>query len=130
MNINKLKEFGLKSLSFLIISLFACAILFLPGLANGDDSIYHLSQIYDLYHTMVETGDVILKYNHYQFALLGYNVRIFYAPLGHLIVAWLSYFTHLSLMMSYKIIIFLSFFIGCFTSYSFAKKITKNKVLG
>ena len=127
MNINKLKEFGLKSLSFLIISLFACAILFLPGLANGDDSIYQLSQIYDLYHTMVETGDILPKYNHYQFALLGYNVRIFYAPLGHLIVAWLSYFTHLSLMMSYKIIIFLSFFIGCFTSYSFAKKITKNK---
>ena len=57
---------------------------------------------------MVETGDILPKYNHYQFALLGYNVRIFYAPLGHLIVAWLSYFTTLPVHISYKIILLLS----------------------
>ena len=128
MKSNNFKQYLIRFGVLFIAALIAGAAIFFPGIARGNDSIYHLSQIYDLYHTMVETGDIFPKYNHYQFALLGYNVRIFYAPLGHLSVAWLSYFTTLPVHISYKIVLLLSFFLSGVTAYGFAKRLTKNEI--
>ena len=67
MKSNNFKQYLIRFGILFIAALIASAAIFFPGIARGNDSIYHLSQIYDLYHTMVETGDILPKYNHYHF---------------------------------------------------------------
>ena len=112
-----------------IVCFIACSCLFFDGIYLGDDANFHLAQIYDLYQS-AEEGNLFPRYNNYILSGLGYNVRIFYAPLPHLLVVWfarLFSFANLSLITAYKCVIFLSFFCGASFVYRFAMKILNHR---
>lgn len=127
--IRKRKENFMIAGGLLAICFIACTCLFFDGIYLGDDANFHLAQIYDLYRS-AEEGNLFPKYNNYILSCLGYNVRIFYAPLPHLLVVWfarLFSFANLSLITAYKCVIFLSFLCGAFFVYRFAMRILKNR---
>lgn len=116
-------------LVLLAATMFALYLFFINGLPTGDDSFFHMGEIYDLYYG-VQNG-FSFSTNHLILSSVGYNVRIFYSPLPHIFVVLLKMtlsFTGISLMTCLKIIIFLSVFSSGIYTYLFVKKLTKSNI--
>lgn len=106
---------GRKWLSYCLlffISLLATYLLFYKGVGKGDDIKFHFANIMDEYIDFKDknrwspiSGNIAMG--------LGVGNRLFYSPLPHLSVALLALFFdlfHLPMIVSFKVVLFLSVF--------------------
>ena len=131
---NKLLCYLKKYLPYVILLLFtffSCCLLFITkGYPNGDDSDYHFANIYDQYKALLEGNTSLIS--PYLASGVGVGKKLFYSPIPHLIVAGLGVILkpfNISLLSSFKIIIFLSVFISGIFMYHLGMHISKNKVI-
>lgn len=118
-------------LILLLFTFFACYILFMTsGYLNGDDTDYHFANIYDEYKAILEGNTSMIS--PYLASGVGVGKKLFYSPLPHFIVAFsaviLSIF-NITILQSFKIVIFLSIYISGIFMYHFALHITKGKMI-
>ena len=116
-------------LVLLIFSVFACYLLFITnGYPNGDDSDYHFANIYDQYQALLEGNFSLIS--PYLASGVGVGKKLFYSPIPHLVAALmgviLSIF-NISLLTSFKVVLFLSVYISGIFMYRFGMHITKNR---
>ena len=128
------KEVILNIFAYIVIfmaSLSISALLFMEGFPHGHDTEFHFANIYDAYYNLIN--------NHYSpiSANLGSGVGIgkglFYSPLPHLTVALVGVLLkpfNVSLMTSFKLVLFLSYFISGIFMYRLGLRITNNKRSG
>ncbi len=124
MRLNKIVPYLILFVSCLLI----CYLLFYIGFPEGDDTVYHMANIYDTYLSLKEGTSLRISRN--LINGLGYGKGLFYSPLSHLSVALLGIILerfNISLMQSFKIVIFLSIFISGIFTYIFVQKISKRK---
>ncbi len=113
-----------------LITCFGLYILFYNGMPAGDDTIFHFGQIYDIYYGF-ENGLAFSKSNHIILSFLGYNARIFYAPLSHylvVIVALILKPLGVPLIVAYKFVLLMTTYLSGIVMYKLIFRMTKNKV--
>lgn len=132
--IEKYKKIFIYLILFLV-SLIPSFYLFKKGfvaIANGHDNNYHFAQIQDLYNAW-KSGNFYNYITHQSAHYFGVGVKLFYAPLSHLLTVILAFiltpFTS-DLLISMKIIMYLSIFSSGIFTYLFVKKITNNDIAG
>lgn len=102
-----------------------------PGIAKGDDGIFHLTQIQDIIYGY-KNGFGFQRVGHLIAGGLGYNAHIFYSPLSHYSVAAVYLLIEplgVDLIFAVKLTIFIVFIITGFTAYLLSYDIFKNKLL-
>lgn len=115
-------------LVLLILSFFATYLIFYLGVGQGDDIKFHFSNIMDEYLTLKKgfalspiSGNIAMG--------LGVGNRLFYSPLPHLTVtltAILLEVFHISMMTSFKIVLFLSVYLSGIIMYRFMMHVSLN----
>lgn len=128
------RQFNIKKLipyiSLFIISLLGVLICFYNGYPVGDDTYFHISNIYDIY-LQIKTGSLSPISSNLVNGV-GYGKQLFYSPLAHYIPAVLGVMLEplgISLLTSFKITLFLSVFISAIFMYRFSMHITKDKMM-
>ena len=131
---NKFSYYIKKYLPYLLLLLFtffACYLLFIAkGYPNGDDSDYHFANIYDQYKALLEGNTSLIS--PYLASGVGVGKKLFYSPIPHLVVASLGVILkpfNISLLTSFKIVIFLSIYISGIFMYRLGMHISKNKLI-
>ncbi len=128
---NQAKKDGIKVLPYLMIFIFSLIgsyVLFYKGIGSGDDIYFHFANIIDIYET-IKSGHSLQSISGNLAMGLGVGNRLFYSPLPHLSIAMLALiaqFFHLSIITSYKIMMFLSIFISGIFMYRFIMHLSKN----
>ena len=118
-------------LALFVVSLLSIITILIPGFNEGHDTIFHFGQIYDIYYGF-KNGHFMCQENHIVISFLGYNTRIFYAPLTHLLVAYVGYifsFIGLNLMISFKIVVIVFNFLSGYFVYKFLIYLNKSPKL-
>lgn len=115
-----------------IILFFVTILICLPFFTssqyvNGDDTNYHISNIYSIYTKMCEGSfgfDKVLPIiaNNY-----GYGSGIFYPSLSHTIPAGLAYILQGNVILAVKIIHFIAYYISAIMMFKLVKRVFKNK---
>lgn len=115
-----------------IILFFVTILICLPFITssqyiNGDDTNYHVSNIYARYTKICEGGtgaENILPIiaNDY-----GYGTGIFYPGLPHITTAWLAYMLQGNVILALKIIHFIVYYISAIMMFKLVKKVFENK---
>ena len=115
-------------LIILLVTLATMYPIFIPGQIEGHDTLFHFAQIYDVFYGL-KNGHFLCQENHIIISFLGYNTRIFYSPLAHLLTGSIGYFLSffgLSLMISYKIVLIFFCYLSGYFIYRFLKLITNS----
>ena len=121
-----------KIIPYLLIFLFSCVgsfILFYKGLNTGDDIVYHLGNIMDEYVSL-SSGHGLSPISGNLAMGLGIGNRLFYSPLPHLSIALMALLMSLfsvSILVSYKIVLFLSIFLSGILMYRFGIRLFKGR---
>lgn len=121
-----------KIIPYLLIFLFSCVgsfILFYKGLNTGDDIVYHLGNIMDEYVSL-SSGHGLSPISGNLAMGLGVGNRLFYSPLPHLSIALMALLMSLfsvSILVSYKIVLFLSIFLSGILMYRFGIRLFKGR---
>lgn len=118
-------------LALFVVSLLSIITILIPGFNEGHDTIFHFGQIYDIYYGF-KNGHFMCQENYIVISFLGYNTRIFYAPLTHLLVAYVGYifsFIGLNLMISFKIVVIVFNFLSVYFVYKFLIYLNKSPKL-
>lgn len=110
----------------LLITIFVCIPLFKSGIMCGHDMSFHLSRFTGIITSLQDHQMPIAIYPYKNFAY-GYASPLFYSDLFLIIPALIVYFTPISLITMYKILLFIiAFFTAFFTMFTI-NKIFKNK---
>ena len=131
--LNKLNKNNLINIGVIFIcSIFCSFFLFHNGISKGDDSYYHLTMIYDLYKSGLNSN-LFYPLNEYMLSSIGYGARLYYPPLFDYTVVILALIFNglgLGIIGSIKIVIFLEYFLsGVFMYYFLIKVLKDNKYL-
>ena len=131
--LNKLNKNNLINIGVIFIcSIFCSFFLFHNGISKGDDSYYHLTMIYDLYKSGLNSN-LFYPLNEYMLSSIGYGARLYYPPLFDYTVVILALIFNglgLGIIGSIKIVIFLEYFLsGLFMYYFLIKVLKDNKYL-
>lgn len=113
----------------LLVSLAASYVLFYDGFAGGDDFVFHIPNIYELYLN-IKSGEGISYISNYIMNGLGSGTRLFYSPLPHLTVAYTAILLEpfgISLLTSFQIVIFFTVYLSGIFMYHFALKLTRGR---
>lgn len=114
-----------------LFTFFACYLLFLNNAyPKGDDSDYHFANIYDAYKALLEGNTSLIS--PYLASGVGVGKKLFYSPIPHLVVAGIGVILtpfNISLLTSFKLVIFLSIFISGIFMYRLGMRISKNKII-
>ncbi len=113
-----------------IISLVGVLVSFYNGYPAGDDTYFHISNIYDIYLSLKSGNISPISAN--LASGLGVGKQLFYAPLAHYIPAVLGIILEplgFSLLDAFKLTLFLSVFISAIFMYRFSMHISKGKIL-
>ena len=117
-----MKRFVNFIIPYAIILLFSIAVsyvLFYDGFAGGDDLVFHIPNIYELYLN-IKAGEDFSYISNYIMNGLGSGTRLFYSPIPHLTVAYTAVFLDafgISILTSFQIVIFITVYIsGIFTN--------------
>lgn len=115
-----------------IILFFITILICMPFFTSsqyieGNDTNYHMSNIYSIYTKMCDGNsgfDKILPIiaNDY-----GYGSGIFYPQLSHIIPAGLTYILHGNIVLAVKIIHFLVYYISAIMMFKLVSKVFKSK---
>lgn len=94
---------------------------------DGNDTNYHMSNIYSIYTKMCDGNSVFDKIfptiaNDY-----GYGSGIFYPQLSHIIPAGLTYILQGNIVLAVKIIHFLVYYISAIMMFKLVNRVFKNK---
>ena len=134
LNYEPVRKFNIKKIipyiALFIISLLGVLVCFYNGYPTGDDTYFHISNIYDIY-LQLKSGD-ISPISANLASGLGVGKQLFYSPLAHYIPATLGVILEplgISLLTAFKITLFLSVFISACFMYRFSMHITKNKIM-
>ena len=117
---------------YLLIFFFSCLgsfILFYKGLNYGDDIVYHLANIMDEYVSITK-GHGLSPISGNLAMGLGVGNRLFYSPLPHLTITFMALLMNIfsvSLLVSYKIVLFISIFLSGIFMYHFGIRLFKGK---
>ena len=110
----------------LLITLFVTIPLFKSGIMCGHDMSFHLSRFTGIITSLQDKQMPIAIYPYKNFAY-GYASPLFYSDLFLIVPALIIYFTPISLITMYKLMLFLiAFFTAFFTMFTI-NKIFKNK---
>lgn len=115
-----------------IILFFITILICLPFLTSlqyieGNDTNYHMSNIYAMYTKMCD-GDfscnkiLPIIANNY-----GYGSGIFYPSLSHMLPAYLTYILQGNIVLAIKIVHFIVYYISAIMMFKLVKKIFKSK---
>ena len=128
------KKFNYKRLlpyfMMFVISLVGVLVCFYDGYPTGDDTYFHISNIYDIY-LQLKSGH-LSPISGSMASGLGVGKQLFYAPLAHYIPAILGVMLEpfgVSLLSAFKLTLFLSVFISAIFMYRFSMHISKDKML-
>ncbi|NLB48653.1 MAG: hypothetical protein GX813_02255 [Erysipelotrichia bacterium] len=128
----KLIKIVLPYLIIIACSLISTYVLFFTGLADGDDVVFHLAMIEDVYLGFLD-GHFGLSTNHYFFGGFALDTFGFYGPLSHHFAAILLYcfsWAGATAISVYKFSIFSSAIIGGIFTYYLGRKMSKNEIVG
>lgn len=94
---------------------------------DGNDTNYHMSNIYSIYTKMCDGNSVFDKVfpiiaNNY-----GYGSGIFYPQLSHIIPAGLTYILQGNIVLAVKLIHFLVYYISAIMMFKLVNRVFKNK---
>ena len=111
-----------------LAALFSVYVLFYDGIAGGDDTTFHIGQIYDIYYGM-KHGHFGISPNHYFFGGFAIYNQSYYGPVSHYSAAIIAFLTTPfggDVIFGYKATLFLSSILGAIYMYKLARKISKN----
>ncbi len=120
-----------KILPFILIfvsSVLPFAIYFRDGIPTGDDMIWHLTYMYDLYYGF-KNGFSGMTTSHIISSYYGENIYLFYGPFAHyltVIFALMFEWAGATIITSMKIVTVISVFVSGIFIYLLAKQITKS----
>lgn len=104
---------------FFFASLYVSYIIFKPGYYEGHDTAFHHPQVYSYYESLLK-GDFLGYISPVFYNNFGLSVRLFYSTLPHTLTALIGVIIHpfgLSLTTAFKIVNFLTFFLGGVFTY-------------
>jgi hypothetical protein len=116
-------------LLILISSIVALYLYLLPGINSGDDMIWHLTYIYDLYYGF-KNGFAPGTTSHVVGGIFAVNIYLFYAPLPHYIVVILTLMFEwcgATLIGTMKFVSIASIFFSSVFLYFLAKRVTSSR---
>lgn len=128
---DKLVLYFQKSVPFLLIllaSILPLIIYFSNGIPGGDDMVWHLGYMYDLYYGF-KNGFTSQTPSHLLMGSYGYQVYLFYGPFMHYLVVLLTLafeWAGASIIGMMKFVTIAGMFISGVYTYLLAKKITKS----
>jgi len=108
------------------LTLFACRFLFVPNYFYAHDLDYNLSRGIEAFQ-MLKSGHFPLRWASGLNNGCGVPIFNFFYPLGYYLLA-LLYFLLGDIFLSWKILIFLSLFLGSWFFYLWAKNVTQDKL--
>lgn len=129
MVMEKAKNILLKIIPYIVLliaTLLGNYLYFYNGLNLGDDFKFHFGNIQEIYKLLNE-GKPISEISGYIGMGLGSGTRLFYAPIPHYIVALMAFILNISVISSYKLVMFILIFISGVFMYRFALSITNNR---
>lgn len=104
---------------FFFAAMYVSYIIFKPGYYEGHDTAFHHPQVYSYYESLLK-GDFLGYISPVFYNNFGLSVRLFYSTLPHTVTAVLGVIIHpfgLSLTSAFKIVNFLTFFLGGVFAY-------------
>ena len=122
------RKASLLSFALLCLAVIATLPYFNYYLVNGHDSIYHITRIEGIYHSLAD-GHYLARINPIQTSGYGYASGILYPQLFLYIPAFLRFFD-ISLINCYKILILLINITTAFISYFSFQRLLKSSQAG
>lgn len=116
----------------ILCTLLCGVVYFSDGFIKGDDMVFHLGQIYDVYYEMTK-GFWGLGPNHLAYGALAYNTYAFYGPLSHHMAAFFMYLFYpigVDALVAVKLTSVLTIFISGIFAYYLGKNMTHSYVGG
>ena len=128
---NKWQKIAFDILPYIVIliaSMIAGVLLFYEGTPTGDDIGFHYANIYYMFKAIKNNESLLILSE--TFGGIGYAKGLFYSPLSHTVVALTGVLLEpfgITLMQSFKIVIFITLFLSGVFMYRFSMHITENK---
>lgn len=94
---------------------------------DGNDTNYHMSNIYSIYTKMCDGNSIFDKIFPIIANDYGYGSGIFYPQLSHIIPAGLTYILQGNIVLAVKIIHFLVYYISAIMMFKLVNRVFKNK---
>ena len=108
------------------LTFLTCYLYLFKNLVGGDDVRFHLGNIVDVYHGLIN-GHSIDSTNHLLMGSYAYNTHLFYAPLPHYFAAISMVIFKFNVMNAVKFTAFFFTFIGTLFAYFFALKVSGSR---
>jgi hypothetical protein len=131
LNKKRANYFFRKAIPFLLIlisSIIPFTIYFRDGIPQGDDMIWHLTYMYDLYYGF-KNGFSGVSTSHLLSSYYGEDIYLFYGPFAHYLTVILTLmfeWAGATIITSMKFVTIASVFISGIFVFLLAKKITKS----